>query len=111
MLVGRYTQAGEYKEEIFEGINLKNLDKCITRNVNLYKDINVHIVPGIEVRVFAKNYKDICIALELEESQNYFKDLFDVFSKHNKSVNGEYLCTDYTFEERRRALSDRRMPV
>lgn len=51
------------------------------------------------MRVFAKRRKDIEACREIEGDQNYFKNVFDAFSKHNKSVNGEYIYTTFDLEE------------
>lgn len=105
MVVGRYNQAGEYREEIYEDLSLNKLDKSIARNVYLNKDVTWHIAPGIEIRVFVKKRKDIDTCFEIEGSRNIFKEILDAFSKHNKSTNGEYIYTSFDFEERRRALA------
>ena len=105
MVVGCYDETGEYREEMFEDVNLNKLNKSIAKNVFLAQDITLHIVPGKEVRVFAKSRKDIETCLEIEGDLNHFKRLLEVFSKHNKSVNGEYIYTTYGFEERRKALA------
>ena len=106
MVVGYYDAAGEYREEKFEDVNLEKIRKSIAKNVFLKHDISLHVVPGREMRVFAKNSKDIETCLEIEGDQNYFKNLFDAFSKHNESVNGEYIYTTFDFEERRRVLAE-----
>jgi hypothetical protein len=105
VVVGYYDGTGEYREELLENVILRKMDKSIARNVDLSHDITLHIVPGIEVRAFAKSRKDIETCLEIEGDRNYFKTMLDVFSKHNKSVNGEYIYTTYEFEERRRACA------
>ena len=105
MVVGYYDETGEYREEMFEDVNLHKLSKSLAKNVFLAQDITLHVVPGKEVRVFAKSRKDIETCLEVEGDQNHFKTMLDVFSKHNQSVNGEYIYTTYEFEERRRALA------
>ena len=99
MVVGYYSLDGEYHEEIFEKVELKKMDKSIARNVYLSHDITLHVVPGMEVRVFAKRRKDIEACREIEGDQNYFKNVFDAFSKYNKSVNGEYIYTTFDLEE------------
>ena len=98
MLVGYYNQDGEYREEMFEEVDLKTMDKSITRNVCLSHDITLHVVPGVEVRVFAKSRKDIEMYFEIKGDTNSFKEMFDCFSKHNKSVNGEYIYTTFDLE-------------
>lgn len=105
MMVGCYDEAGKYREEIFENVDLKKMDRSITRNVYLSHDITLHVVPGIEVRVFAKSRKDIETCVEIEGNPNHFKQTFDCFSKYNKSVNGEYIYTTFELEERRRDLA------
>ena len=102
MLVGYYDGTGEYREELRENVILRKMDKSITRNVDLSHDITLHVVPGIEIRAFTKSRKDIETCIEVEGDRNYFKAMLDAFSKHNKSVNGEYIYTAYDFEERRR---------
>ena len=104
VLVGYYNLAGEYSEEVFEEVDLKTMDKSITRNVYLSHDITLHVVPGVEVRVFAKSRKDIEMYFEIEGDTNRFKEMFDCFSKHNKSVNGEYIYTTFDLEEIRKEL-------
>ena len=99
MLVGYYNQDGEYREEMFEEVDLKTMDKSITRNVYLSHDITLHVVPGVEVRVFAKSRKDIEMYFEIKGDTNRFKEMFDCFSKHNKSVNGEYIYTTFDLEQ------------
>ena len=105
MVIGYYDETGEYREEMFEDINIHKLSKSIAKNVFLAQDITLHIVPGKEVRAFAKSRKDIETCLEIEGEPNHFKRLLEVFSKRNKSVIGEYIYTTYRFEERRKALA------
>ena len=105
ILVGYYNTDGAYHEEIFEEVDLKKMHKSITRNVYLSHDITIHVVPGVEVRVFAKNRKDIETCLEIEGDPNHFKNTFDCFSKYNKAVNNEYIYTTFELEERRRDLA------
>lgn len=105
VLIGYYNLAGEYCEEVFEEVDLKTMDKSITRNVYLSHDITLHVVPGVEVRVFAKSRKDIEMYFEIEGDANRFKEMFDCFSKHNKSVNGEYIYTTFDLEEIRKELA------
>ena len=103
MLVGYYDEKGEYCEMIGEDLELKNIDESISKNIFLNYDITMHIVPRIEVRVFAKSIKDFETLLKVEGDPNHIKGIFDAFSKHNESVNGEYIHTSFNFEERRRA--------
>jgi hypothetical protein len=105
VLLGYYNQDKEYCEEIFEEIDLKKMHRSITRNVYLSHDITMHIVPGIEIRVFAKSRKDIETYLEIKGDANVIKGLFDCFSKYNKSFNGEYIYTTFELEEIRREKS------
>ena len=105
MMVGYYNEAGEYREEIFENVDLKKMDRSITRNVYLSHDITLHVVPGIEVRVFAKSRKDIESCVEIEGDPDHFRKALDCFSKYNKPVNGEYIYTTFELEERRRDLA------
>lgn len=105
MVVGYYDETGEYREEMFENVDLKKMDKSITRNVYLSHDITIHVAPGSEVRVFAKCRKDIETCLEIEGSLNHFKEMLDCFSKYNKSVNGEYIYTTFELEERKKDLA------
>lgn len=103
VLVGYYDKEGMYCEEIFENVELKKMDKSITRNVYLNHDITIHVVPGVEIRVFSKSLKDIDAYFEIEEDPNCFRIILDCFSEHNKSSNGEYIYTTFELEERRRA--------
>ena len=105
MVVGYYNRGGEYHEEVFEEVDLKKIDKSIARHVYLSHDITMHVVPGTEIRVFAKSRKDIETCLEIEGDPIHFKETFDCFSKYNKSVNGEYIYTTFELEERRKALT------
>ena len=105
MVVGYYDEEGGYREGMLENVNLKKIDKSIADNISLTHDITIHVVPGIEIRVFAKNRKDIETCLEIEGDPDHFKVLLDCFSKHNKSVNGEYICTTFDLEERRKELA------
>ena len=98
-LVGYYDENGSYHEMTYEKLELKDLDRSITRNVYLDHDITVHVAPSVEVRVFAKNLKDIEKCLEIKEDPEYFKAIFDAFSKYNRSVNGEYIYTTFELEE------------
>ena len=105
MVVGCYDETGEYREEMFENVDLKKMDKSITKNVYLSHDITLHVVPGIEVRVFAKSRKDIEACVEIEGDPDHFRKTLDCFSKYNKSVNGEYIYTTFELEERRSDLA------
>ena len=105
MVVGYYDEEGGYREGMLENVNLKKIDKSITDNISLTHDITIHVVPSIEIRVFAKNRKDIETCLEIEGNPDHFKMLLDYFSKHDKSVNGEYIYTTFDLEERRKVLA------
>jgi hypothetical protein len=98
VLVGYYNLAGEYCEEVFEEVDLKTMDKSITRNVYLSHDITLHVVPGVEVRVFAKSRKDIETCLEIEGNPSYFKETLDFFSKYCEPVEGAYLHSTFDLE-------------
>ena len=99
VLLGYYDENGNYIETTCEKLELKDLDKSITRNIYLNHDITVHVVPSVEVRVFAKSLKDIEKCLEIKEDPDYFKAIFDAFSEYSKSVNGEYIYTTFELEE------------
>ena len=99
-----YDENGEYREEIRENLEVGKLDRSIKKHVYLNHDITIHIVPGVEIRVFAKSLKDIQTYLEVSENLDYFKTMLDCFSEHNKSVNGQYIYTTIDIEEFKRAL-------
>ena len=105
MVLGYYDEEGGYREGMLENVNLKKIDKSIADNISLTHDITIHVVPGIEIRVFAKNRKDIETCLEIEGNPDYFKGFLNCFSKYNKSVNGEYIYTTFDLEERRKVLA------
>lgn len=104
MLLGYYDESNKYCETIYENLELKSLDNSITRHIYLNHDITMHVVPGVEIRVFAKNRKDIDTLYEIEGNLNHFNRTLDAFSKHNTAVNNEYIYTTFELEERRRAL-------
>lgn len=104
MLLGYYDESNKYCETIYENLELKNLDNSITRHIYLNHDITMHVVPGVEIRVFAKNRKDIDTLYEIEGNLNHFNRTLDAFSKHNMAVNNKYIYTTFELEERRRAL-------
>ena len=104
MLAGYYDEKGNYSEVSCKNYKLKKLDKSITRNIDLQHDITIQVVPGVEVRVFAKSLKDIKACLEITGDTYYFKRMLDCFSMYNKSDNGEYIHTSYDLEELREIL-------
>ncbi len=97
MLVGYYNKDGEYCEEVFEEVDLKEIHKSVSYTVCRSHDIAMYVVPRIEVRVFAKNRKDIERCLEIEGNPNHFKETFDFFSKYCEPVDGAYLHTTLDF--------------
>lgn len=101
MLAGYYDEKGKYSEVTCKNYKLKKLGKSITRNIDLQHDITIQVVPGVEVRVFAKSLKDIKACLEITGDSYYFKSMLDSFSVYHKSDNGEYIYTSYDLEELR----------
>ena len=99
MLVGYYNQDREYREEIFEEVDLKKMHKSISHTICLSNDINIYVFPRIEVRVFAKNRKDIERCLEINGDPSYFKKTLDCFSKHCEPVDGAYLYSTFDLEQ------------
>lgn len=99
-----YGDGGEYRELVSENFELSKLDKSIKKHIYLNHDITIHIVPGVEIRVFAKNLKDIQTYLEVSKNLDDFKTMLDCFSEYNKSVNGEYIYTTIDIEEFKREI-------
>jgi hypothetical protein len=101
MRVGYYDENGRYRESTSENLELKTLHKSIRRNIDQNHDITLHVVPGIEVRVFAKSSRDIEEFLGIKKNPDYFKGMLDAWSKYNRSENGEYIYTTFDLEEER----------
>ena len=99
-----YGDGGEYHELVSENFELSKLDKSIKKHIYLNHDITIHVVPGVEIRAFAKSLKDIQTYLEVEGDFDHFKTTLDCFSEYNKSVNGEYIYTTIDIEELKRVL-------
>ncbi len=106
MLLGYYDceKEGEYHEIVSENLELCKLDKSIKKHIYLDHDITIHVVPGVEIRAFAKSLKDIQTYLEVDGNPDHFKSVLDCFSKYNKSSNGEYIYTIIDNEELKRAI-------
>jgi hypothetical protein len=101
MKVGYYDENGAYREETYENLPLKEIHKSIRRNIYLDHDITLHVVPGIEARMFARSLKDIETLLEIKQKPDFIKRMFDAWSKYNQSENGEYIYTTIDLEEER----------
>ena len=101
MRVGYYDESGHYRELTYDDMRLKDIHKSIRRNIDQDHDITLHVVPGIEVRVFAKSSKDIEEFLGIKKNPDYFKGMLDAWSKYNRSENGEYIYTTFDLEEER----------
>lgn len=106
MLLGYYDcgKKGEYHEIISENLELCKLDKSIKKHIYLNHDITIHVVPGVEIRAFAKSLNDIQTYLEVSGDSDHFKGVLDCFSEHNKSSNGEYIYTTINNEELKRTI-------
>lgn len=106
MLLGYYDygKEGQYHESVNENFELYKLDKSIKKHIYLNHDITIHVVPGVEIRAFAKSLKDIERYLEVDGNPDHFKIVLDYFSKYNRSSNGEYIYTTIDIEELKRAM-------
>jgi hypothetical protein len=101
MVVGYYDENDHYRELTYDNMRLRGIHKSIRRNIDQDHDITLHVVPGIEVRVFAKSSKDIEGFLGIKKNPDYFKDMLDAWSQYNQSQNGEYIYTTIDLEEER----------
>ena len=96
ILLGYYDEKGNYCETVFENAPLDELEESITENIDLNHDLTIQIVPGIEVRTFAKSINDL--NRYTNKHPEWIKETFDAFSKYNKSQNGEYIHTSFDIE-------------
>jgi hypothetical protein len=106
ILVGYYGEKANYCEEVFEDINLNDLPSDITSNIDLNHDVSLQIVPGDEIRVFAKNMDTIKSSLEIINEPDGMKFLLDWFSE--SSQHSDYcICGTQDLEKfkRQRMLS------
>ena len=101
MRVGYYDENGIYNEETYDGIGLKEIHKSNRRNIYLDHDITLHVVPGIEARMFAMSLKDIETLLEINNNSDFIKGMLDAWSQYNQSENGEYIYTTIDLEKER----------
>ena len=99
MVVGYYDENSHYRELTYDNMRLRDIHKSIRRNIDQDHDITLHVVPGIEVRVFAKSSKDIEEFLGIKKNPDYCKGMLDAWSKYNRSENGEYIYTTFDLEE------------
>jgi len=106
--VGYYDENGQYSEVTYDNLSLKDLHKSIRRGVYLDHDITLHIVPGIEARMFAKSLDDIETLLEINQNPDFLKEMLDVWSKYNQSENGDYIYTTIDLEEERELVKSSR---
>ena len=99
-LAGFYDNTGAY-HEIGTELRLNAIPRDISKNINMGLDISMQIVPRTEIRVFSKNKKTIDELLKIENEPNYFKIMFDAFSKYNDASLG-CIFTAFDLEERRK---------
>ena len=97
-LVGYYDENGNYCEKEFENIKLKDLHKDIAKNIYLNHDVTMHVAPGIEIRVFAKDMNKIETYLEIENDPDCLKSMLDCWSKYNQP-SSDYIYTTIDLEE------------
>ena len=104
MRVGYYDENGQYSEVTYENLKVNDIHKSIRRSIYLDHDITLHVVPGIEVRMFAKCLKDIETLLEINRKPDFMKGVFDTWSKYNQSQNGEFIWTTIDLEEEKELM-------
>ena len=97
VLVGWYDQHGEYIEMVRENLAIKDIDKSISRNIDLKRDITIHIAPQEEIAVFAKTMEVLNEYIELEKNTGGVKRLLDAFGKNPKG-NGDYIYTSFDLD-------------
>lgn len=97
-VVGHYDENGNYCEKEFENIKLKDLHKDIAKNIYLNHDVTMHVAPGIEIRVFAKDMNKIETYLEIENDTDCLKSMLDCWSKYNQ-LSSDYIYTTIDLEE------------
>ena len=96
-LVGWYDEHGNYTESTRENIAIKDIDKSISRNINLKHDITIHIAPQEEIAVFARTMKVLNEYIERENNTGGAKRLLDAFGKNPKG-NGDYIYTSFNLD-------------
>jgi hypothetical protein len=96
-LVGWYDEHGDYVEKIRENIALKDIDKSISKNIDLKHDITIHIAPREEIAVFARTMKALNEYIEQEENTGGVRGLLDAFGKNPKG-NGDYIYTSFNLD-------------
>lgn len=97
VLVGWYDEHGNYTESTRENIAIKDIDKSISRNIDLKHDITIHIAPQEEIAVFARTVKVLNEYIERENSTGGVKSLLDAFGKNPKG-NGDYIYTSFDLD-------------
>ena len=108
-VVGYYDDNDTYQEEVFDDCVVRDLHKRISRNIDLAKDVTIQVAPQIEVRAFARSKAIIDELLLIVQNPKYFKEIFDVFSKHNGPYdNGDYVWWSVNLEEERQHQLEKR---
>ena len=97
VLVGWYDEHGNYTESTRENIAIKDIDKSISRNIDLKHDITIHIAPQEEIAVFASTMKALNKYIEQENRTGGVKGLLDAFGKNPKG-NGDYIYTSFNLD-------------
>ena len=97
VLVGWYDEHDNYTETICENIVIKDIDKSISRNIDLKHDMTIHIVPQEEIAVFARTMKVLNEYIERENNTGGVKKLLDAFGKNPKG-NGAYIYTSFDLD-------------
>jgi ribonuclease BN (tRNA processing enzyme) len=87
----------EIGEKIRENIALKDIDKSISKNIDLKHDITIHIAPREEIAVFARTMKALNKYIEQEENTGGVRGLLDAFGKNPKG-NGDYIYTSFNLD-------------
>ena len=70
----------------------------IAKNIYLNHDVTMHVAPGIEIRVFAKDMNKIETYLEIENDPDCLKSMLDCWSKYNQP-SSDYIYTTIDLEE------------
>ena len=96
-LVGWYDDQGNYIEKTRENIAIKDIDVSISRNIDLKRDITIHIAPQEEIAVFARTMRVLNEYLEQEDNTGGVKRLLDAFGKNPKG-NGNYIYTSFDLD-------------
>ena len=97
VLVGWYDEHDNYTESTRENIAIKDIDKSISRNIDLKHDITIHIAPQEEIAVFARTMKVLNEYIERENNTGGVKRLLDAFGKNPKG-NGDYIYTSFDLD-------------